>query len=69
MHHSTTPPVLAAIAMSKHQAAGTAAVVVGALLIAFGFVRAMARVARGALLPVVGVGVLVVGILLFTRTI
>lgn len=61
--------VLGAIAMSKHQAAGTAAVVIGALLVAFGAIRAMTRVARSALLPLVGVGVLVVGVLLFTRTI
>lgn len=69
MHDANALAVLAGVAMSKHEAAGTAAVVIGALLVAFGVMRAMARVARGAVLPLLGVGVLVVGVLLFTRTI
>lgn len=65
MHDATA----LAVAMTKHQAAGTVAVIVGALLVAFGIVRAMARATRSAVVPLLGVGVLVVGVLLFTRTI
>lgn len=67
MHEAAALEVLAA--MSKHQEAGTVAVVIGALLVAFGIARVMTRAAMGAVLPVVGVGVVLVGVLLFTRVI
>lgn len=57
------------LAMSKHQAAGTAAVVIGAVLVLLGIARVIGRAATGALVPLVGLGVVVVGVLLFTRTI
>lgn len=56
------------LAMSKHQLAGTVAVVVGALLVAIGVARIFIRAATGALVPLLGVAAVVVGILFFTRT-
>lgn len=57
------------LAMTKHQLAGTVAVVVGALLVVVGVARLLARAATGALLPLLGIAAVVVGILFFTRTV
>ena len=53
---------------SKHDLAGTIAVVVGLAIVVFGAMRVMARVAGAAILPVIGLVVLIVGVLFFTRT-
>jgi hypothetical protein len=54
---------------SKHDAAGTVALVVGLALVVFGVMRTMARVAGAAILPVIGLVLVIIGILFFTRTI
>ena len=53
---------------SKHDLAGTVAVVVGLAVVVFGVMRVMARVAGAAILPLVGLVVIIVGVLFFTRT-
>jgi hypothetical protein len=65
MDSSTTAAVLAAF--SKHDEAGLAAVIVGVIVIALGAVRVAGRAARAMLLPIVGVVIVVLGILFFTR--
>ncbi len=53
---------------SKHDLAGTIAVIVGAAIIVFGVIRLTARVAGAAILPLIGLVVVIIGILFFTRT-
>jgi hypothetical protein len=67
MHGVTTAAVLAG--MSKHDDAGIAAIVVGAILVAFGALRVAGRAARAMLIPIVGIVVIVIGVLFFTRAI
>lgn len=57
------------LAASKHQEAGIAALVVGALLLLLGGARLLGRLAIGAFVPLLGIAIVVVGILLVTRTI
>jgi predicted membrane protein len=66
METSTTAAVLATL--SKHDEVGIAAVVVGLIIVGLGFVRVAGRAARAVLVPIVGVVVIIVGILFFTRT-
>jgi len=53
--------------ISKHDIGGIVAVVVGLAIVGFGVMRVMARVAGAAVIPVIGVVVIVIGILLFAR--
>jgi hypothetical protein len=53
---------------SKHDLAGVVAVVVGVAIVVFGAIRVMARVAGAIILPVIGLVILIIGILFFTRT-
>ncbi len=64
--HEVTAAVIAT--MSKHDKAGIAAIVVGAILVLFGAVRVAGRAARATLLPIIGVVIIIFGILFFTRT-
>jgi hypothetical protein len=67
MHElATTAQLLAA---SKHQEAGIAALVIGAVLLLIGGARLLLRLAIGAVVPLIGLAILVIGILLMTRTI
>ena len=66
MDSTTTAAVLASV--SKHDEAGIAAVVVGLILVGIGAVRVAGRAARAMLIPIVGVVVIILGILFFTRT-
>lgn len=63
-------PLLAAPrgGFSKHDWAGVVAVVVGLAVVVLGWMRIMARVAGAILLPLAGLAILIVGVLLFTRT-
>jgi len=53
---------------SKHDLAGTVAVVVGLAVVVLGVVRVMAKVAGATILPLIGGVIVIVGILFFTRT-
>jgi hypothetical protein len=55
--------------VSKHDIGGIVAIVIGAIVIVLGVAKLAARTAMAFLLPLVGVVVVVIGILLFTRTI
>lgn len=57
------------LAVTKHQEAGIAALVVGVVLLLVGGARLLGRMAVGAFVPLVGLAIVVVGILLMTRTI
>ena len=67
MSGSLSPQIVASI--SKHDLGGTVVVVVGVVLIVLGGLRMAAKAASAFLIPIAGLVVLVVGILLFTRTI
>ena len=53
---------------SKHDLAGTIAIVVGLAIVVFGVMRVMARVAGAVILPAIGLVIVIVGVLFFTRT-
>jgi len=55
--------------VSKHDIGGILAIVVGAIAIVLGVAKLAAKTAIAFLLPIAGVVVIVIGILLFTRTI
>ncbi|MCU1492121.1 MAG: hypothetical protein JWM85_3526 [Acidimicrobiaceae bacterium] len=54
---------------SKHDLAGLIAIIVGVVLLGAGLLRVMGRVAVGAVVPIIGLVVLIIGILFITRTI
>ena len=66
MEANTMAAVLATL--TKHDEVGIAAVVVGLIIVGLGFVRVAGRAARAMLVPIVGVALIIVGILFFTRT-
>jgi|GEM_PF-991221 hypothetical protein len=55
--------------ISKHEIAGIIGLVIGAALVLFGGMRVAARAAGGAAILIVGIVIVVLGILLFTRAI
>lgn len=55
--------------ISKHHIGGIVAIVIGALILVFGGARMMAKVATAPLIPLLGIAVVVLGILIFTRVI
>ena len=67
MSGSLSPEIVATI--SKHDVGGAIVVVVGVLLVILGGLRMAAKAASAFLIPIAGIAVLVVGTLLFTRTI
>jgi hypothetical protein len=68
---SMTGPIAPAIlaTVDKHDLGGTIVVVVGVALVVLGAIRMAAKAASAFLIPLAGLVVLIVGILLFTRTI
>jgi len=62
-------PTLILFAVNKHKVAGVIVIVAGAILAVFGGFRAMRRASGAALVGLAGIAVVVIGILVFTRTI
>lgn len=57
------------VAVSKHEVGGIIAIVVGGLLAVFGLFRAAQRLSGSALWVLAGVVIVVLGVLVLTRTI
>lgn len=55
--------------LSKHRIGGLVAIVIGALVVIFGGIRMMSKVATAPLVPLLGIAVVVLGIMLFARVI
>ncbi|MGH9043526.1 MAG: hypothetical protein ACRDVP_01575 [Acidimicrobiales bacterium] len=60
-------PVVATL--GKHEIAGIVVIVVGALIALVGVVRGLQRLSGAALVVLVGIVILVIGALVYTRTI
>jgi hypothetical protein len=67
MHELTASAMV--LALSKHDDAGIAAIVVGLVLVALGALRVAGRTAQAMLIPIAGIVVILIGILLFTRAV
>lgn len=57
------------LALSKHKVGGIIGIVAGVLITAFGGLRVMRRTAGAMMLGFVGLVVLILGVLLYARTI
>lgn len=57
------------LGVDKHHVAGIVAIVIGAVLVLLGLARVFGRMAIGAVVPLIGLVIVIVGVLLFTRTI
>ena len=53
--------------LSKHRIAGIVGIALGAVLVIFGGLRTLSKVATAPLVPLLGVAVIVLGVLLFAR--
>lgn len=54
-------------ATNKHHVAGITAIVIGAILVALGFARLAGRIAIGAIVPILGIAIVLIGVLTYTR--
>ncbi len=54
-------------ATNKHHLAGMAAIAVGAILVVLGLLRLAGRVAIGAIVPILGIAIVLIGVLTYTR--
>jgi uncharacterized membrane protein len=68
MHLYSTAGLLLG-AVNKHRIAGIVVLVIGAVLVIFGGVRFLSKIATAPLIPLIGLAVIVIGILLFARVI
>ena len=59
----------ALLALTKHQEAGIAGFVIGALIMVWGAFRVMRRTAGAMMFAFLGIVVVVIGVLLYTRKI
>ena len=55
--------------VSKHEIGGIVGIVVGVILVIFGWLRVMAKAAGAILIPIVGLIVILLGVLLYTHVI